>query len=317
MARMYKRTVAAIGIGSNSVRLLVAFPKPGGIIPRERLETVTRLGSYDSGKRGERLLKPQAINDTLAATRRFAAYAVQVGAGLVGVVATEAVRTAANRGELTALIEEAVGLPVTIISGEREAALGWLAVSFGHVERPGEPLLVIDVGGGSADLSEGAAGSDRPRSVTSLKVGGRTLTDRFGLDGAVGPAYLRSVLTTLSAELHPQVAGLPRLQPAPRQAIVIGGTASTLLEILWSAADDDFGEGDLLINRGWLAGKLEWFSGMEASERIRAGVPASRADVIVGGGAILLALLDAWGLHEFYASQRNILDGFLSWAHGG
>src|SRR6476659_10222755 len=129
---MEARLLAAIGIGSNSVRLLVAEVVVGHARAVERLETVTRLGSYEVGEGGVALLREEAVRDTRAAASTLAQHARERGAKLVGVIATEAVRAAASRGELMGPLERELGMAVTVIGQVEEAGLGWHAISMGY-----------------------------------------------------------------------------------------------------------------------------------------------------------------------------------------
>ena len=296
------RRVALIGIGSNSVRLLVA----DGTEPVERDEAVTRLSAYEAAPTGERLLAGSAIRDTLAAASRFASRAATLQAHLIAIIATEAVRAASNREELTESIEHELGLPVKIISGEEEALLGWRAVSSAYANT-GSTTGVTDIGGGSTDISVGSPGSPAPDVVSSIKLGSRGVTRLFGLDTPTDTSRLASTISTLMQELEPQVAVLPR----PGLAIVIGGTADVLADISSYGSGSLYPTHDSLIDRNWLQEWLEGISGLNLAERATQGVPQDRADIIVAGGAILLSLLQVWGLEEFYTSRRNILDGFI------
>ncbi len=294
--------IALIGIGSNSVRLLVA----DGPEVIECDEAVTRLAGYETTPTGERLLTGSAIRDTLAAATGFARHAGALGADLIAVIATEAVRVASNREELTTPLELELGLPVKIISGEEEALLGWRAIASGYAGT-GSTLAVIDIGGGSTDISVGSPGSPAPEVVRSIKLGSRTVTQLFGLDSPLGTDKLASVISTLRQELSPQID----IHPQPALAVVIGGTADVLASVSSYASGALYPTQDALIDRNWLHEWLESMSGLDLPERAAEGVPEDRADIIVAGGAMLLSLLDTWDLNEFYTSRRNILDGLL------
>jgi len=295
--------VALIGIGSNSIRLLIA----DGSEVLKRGEIVTRLAGYETAPTGEKLLADSAISDTIAAASSFSHRARALGAPLIAVIATEAMRAASNREELTTPLERELGIPVKIISGDEEALLGWRAVASAYASA-GSTIGVIDIGGGSTDISIGSPSSPRPEAVRSIKLGSRTVMQLFGLDTPIDTIRLASVITTLKQELAPQVD----LQPQPALAIVIGGTADVLTSISSYASGVLYPTQDALIDRNWLQEWLESISGLDLSERVADGVPKDRADIIVAGGAILLSLLDTWGLDEFYTSRRNILDGLLA-----
>lgn len=296
--------LAAIGIGSNSVRLLIAL-EGERLSAVERLDTVTKLAAYSSGPGGALLLSEESIRDSCAAASTFAHHAWEQGARLLGVVATEAVRAAANGGELIRTLERELGVPVCGISGDLEAALGWQPLSY--IYEPGIYLGVIDIGGGSTDLSVGRAAYPHPDAVVSLSVGARTLTQKLGLDRPVAAAEIASALSTAASELGPRAAAL---NPRPRVGVVIGGTAGVLAEMYqaWSGQDNG---APPLIDRTWLENWVQQIAALDLHERALSGVPLPLTDIVVAGGVILLTLLDTWNLGQFYVSERNILDGFI------
>lgn len=306
------RRLALIGIGSNSTRLLIATRVDGEIRVLGRGERVTRLAGYRIMPDGRALLTEEAIAATLGAATTFAERAHQLGATLSGVVATEAVRAASNSGELTQALEQQLGTPVKILSGEEEARFGWTAVasSSAFLAAGGEETTigVIDIGGGSTDLSVGYSGHEKPESVLSLNTGGRTVMSRFGLQRVIERTTLMGTMSSLNIEIARRVSAL---RPAAQAAIVIGGTAAVFAALRSKTAGDGALAGDTLIDGMWLDLQLKKLSLIDVAGRVAMGVPEDRADVIVAGAAILLIVLQAWGLTECYASERNILDGYI------
>ena len=298
--------LAAIGIGSNSVRLLLADTGQGQFSAIERMETVTRLAAYRTAQSDRPLLTAEAIENTLAAVDNFAHHAWERGARLVGVVATEAVRSAGNRRELTDGVEKALGIEVTVLDGEEEARLGWQTVAAGY--EPGAALAVIDIGGASTGIAVGTGGSLDPDEAESIRIGGRTLGQSFHLDEPLGPGMLGSIIGNLEAEWGRKAGAM---RPTPEICVVIGGTATVLAAARHNSLDGDSWT-DAIADRGWLGDWLERVAVLSRKGREGAGVPAAYTDIIVGGGAILLVLLDAWGLGHFYVSERNILDGYIA-----
>ena len=302
--------VAVIGIGSNSVRMLIVErdEHSGYATAPQRMEGVTRLAGYALTDGGYRL-QDKAMDDTVGVAASFVRQARERGAALVGVIATEAVRAASNRDELVARLEGELGLPVRIISGEEEARLGWRAVASAASMQhdSGVALGVIDIGGGSTDLSAGFVDADRPQSVVSIQMGSRTAMQRFGLDRPIELSKLWGTLAAVSIEIAPQAASL---DPKPEIAVVIGGTANVLARVSQALAVNA-SAGDAIIERDWLARWVPRMSLLDKAGRVAQGVPADRADVIVAGAVILLSLLEAWGIQQFSVCERNILDGFL------
>lgn len=191
MNNAHSRRVAAIGVGSNSVRLLIAEGSGGRLSALERLETVTRLASFREASGGAPYLSDESIGKTWATVNNFAQHAWECDATLLGVIATESVRAAANRSSLIDPLERDLGIPVTVISSEEEAMLGWQAIASSY--ETSAHLGVIDIGGASSDLSVGRADSPEPQDVTSVKLGSRTLMRQFNLDQPTQPSQLAGV----------------------------------------------------------------------------------------------------------------------------
>jgi exopolyphosphatase/guanosine-5'-triphosphate,3'-diphosphate pyrophosphatase len=303
---------ALIGIGSNSTRLHIAERENNSVQVVERGEVVTRLAGYKVMADGRVMLTPDAIGATLEAAVGFARLANERGARLRGVIATEAVRAASNSEEVTEALERELGIPVRIISGAEEAALGWGAVASPALPyaAPDSPLGVIDIGGGSSDLSVGYSEHASPESVISIEMGGRTVMRRFGLDRHIERTKLMGTMAGLNVELGRRAASL---RPKPETAVVIGGTAS-VLAALYKGAKSSASQGeDVLIDVTWLDEQLKEMSLLGVEGRVALGVPADRADIIVAGVAILLTILNIWGVMQCYVSERNILDGYLQY----
>jgi exopolyphosphatase/guanosine-5'-triphosphate,3'-diphosphate pyrophosphatase len=297
---------AAIGIGSNSIRFLVAHRRERGISAVRRAEVVTRLAGYKLSADDASLLDQSAIEETLGAVRRFVAEAREIEATLKGIIATEAVRAAANREELTSLVEHEAGVPVTVISGEEEARLGWLAVTSDYPDSEG-PVGVLDVGGGSSDLSIGDPGDVLPQSVLSLPLGAHTAMKRYDLDKRIEYSKTIGIIASLGIELYDAASAM---QPRPESGIIIGGTAQVLMNV-YDTLEGSKPDAVTSFERDWLARNVVRLAALDHAGRVEKGVPESKADIAVAGGAILLVLLDAWGLQKFYVSERSILDGYL------
>src|SRR5882672_10270078 len=142
---------AVIDVGTNSVKLLVADVSGHEVQPVWEESKQTRLGRgfYETHR-----LQPDAIDATAKAVAQFSEIAKKNQAGSIRVVATSAARDTINPGELSSAIETASGLKMEIISGEQEA--DW--VFQGVTSDPAlarEPLLLLDVGGGSTEIIAG------------------------------------------------------------------------------------------------------------------------------------------------------------------
>src|SRR5258708_8419684 len=166
-------TFAAVDIGSNSVRLKIARLQSGRLRPIHEDREVTRLGegAFRSG-----FLTPESMAETVKVLRRFHRATQQMVADTVRVVATSALRDARNSQAFLEWVKSATGWKVEIISGVEEARLIHLGlISSPRIDR--SPTLMIDLGGGSCELTVTQGG--HIRDAVSLPLGAVRLTDEF------------------------------------------------------------------------------------------------------------------------------------------
>ncbi len=293
---------ATIDIGTNSVLLLVAERGADGTFTplAERME-ITRLGR---GVDRTGLLAREALDDTLAAVRELAAEARSLGAREVVATATSAARDARNGHELIDGARES-GVPVEIISGEREAMLSWSAVAR-EWSRHGEPLAVVDIGGGSTELIVGAGESFSFRK--SFDLGSVRLTERH----VRGDPPSAAALAELKAALASALAGVPRIDPATR-VVGIAGTFTTLCTVAEAIEPYDVtrvhGRVMSLAQLDDVAGRLAALP--LSMRRELPGLAPKRADVIVAGAHLAAALVRALGATEVTIGDRGVRWGYL------
>jgi len=272
--------VAAIDLGTNTTRLLVADVEDGRVEELHRETRITRLGEGVEA-RGRLLPLPIArVRNALSDYRRTAE---SLGAERTLLVATSAVRDADNGEAFLGEIEWGYGFVTQLLSGDEEAEL--MRRGIGAVD-PG--TLIVDIGGGSTELVLGDFQS-------SLPMGSVRFTERYGEDVEASTVATRALL--------------PELEPA--SAIGVAGTITTLaaLDLGLDEYDRKRVHGHVLTREGAQA-QLERLAALPLEERRR--VPAldpERAPVIVAGAAILVAILDAYGLGSIEASERGLLHG--------
>ena len=168
--------LAAIDIGSNSVRLLVAEALRGGnyrILDEER--EPTRLGRSVSS---QGRLDDESMDRTVAALRTFKEIATGFQVTRLRTIATCAVRESRNGPEFCRRVREEVGLEVEVISGEREARLAFSSVQHAF-DLSGRNTIVADIGGGSTEIV--FATGNLIESIFSTPLGAVRLTEQFGL----------------------------------------------------------------------------------------------------------------------------------------
>lgn len=287
--------VAAVDLGTNSTRLLVADVEDGRLVEVVRRLTITRLGE---GVDERRRLLPAPIARVRNCLTGYRREAEELGATRTLAIATSAVRDAENGEAFLGEIEWSYGFATRLLDGQEEAAMMVRGVASGR-ERL-EDALVVDIGGGSTELV--LVPRSGPPSSTSLDVGCVRLTERFlrsdppsheELEAAA--AHVRSLLPELHA----------------RTAIGVAGTVTTLATLDLGLAEYDPGRTHgHCIPRDVVKRELARLSSLTLEERLRVpGIEPGRAEVIVGGVIVLRELLDAYGLDEIEVSERDILHG--------
>jgi exopolyphosphatase/guanosine-5'-triphosphate,3'-diphosphate pyrophosphatase len=280
--------VAAVDLGTNSTRLLVADVEDGRVEEVERRLEITRLGE---GVDRRRLLRPTAIARVRNCLVEYRRAAESLGAERILAVATSAVRDAENGEAFLGEIEWSYGFSTRLLGGDEEALLTFRGVA---AEREvAEGTLVVDIGGGSTELILG--GAQGVESHASLDIGCVRLTERFGEDVDACAAHVGSVL--------------PRLDV--RQAIGVAGTVTALAALDLGLVDYEpqrvHGH---RLSRDGVVRQLERLAALPLEERRRVpGLEPERAPVIVAGAVILREVLDRYGREEIEASERDILDG--------
>src|SRR5437868_921903 len=166
-------TFAAVDIGSNSVRLKIARLKGRRLVEVHEDREVTRLGEsvFRTG-----FLSPEAMAETIKVLRRFHRAAQRLGTDSVRVVATSALRDARNSRAFLEWVRSATGWDVEIISGLEEARLIHLGL-VSSSKLTSSPVLLVDLGGGSCELTISAQG--HIRETVSLPLGAVRLTNEF------------------------------------------------------------------------------------------------------------------------------------------
>ncbi|HPT84355.1 MAG TPA: hypothetical protein PLM25_10720 [Limnochordia bacterium] len=293
---------AALDVGTNSVRLLVAESTAQGLRPVRRAMRIVRLGEgVDAAGR----LNAQAVERTLQALEELKNL---IPPGVpVAAFATSAVRDAKNGQEFARLVEERLGFPLEILSGEREAELSFAGAvwSLRELKLP-EPITVVDVGGGSTEIYTGL-GTGELLGGGSSQVGAVRMLERF----ITAHPLLSSEQLAMEAEIRRLLAPLAERSRAlgPRSLVAVGGTATSLAAILQKLAEysDEkvTGYAFSLEDLGRIYGQLGRLS-LEERRQIPA-LQAGREDVIVCGAAILVQAAELLGFRKLYTSAWDLL----------
>lgn len=292
---------AIVDVGSNSVRLFLC-EGVGRDGPRgDRFTTITSLkrgAGADGALAGDAIRR---LDDCLA---DFGGRADRAGARWGMALGTSAVRDAPNRAEVADLVARRLGLPLTVLSGEQEAALAFAGARIA-VPRPGS-VLVTDPGGASTEL---VRGGDRPAAAISVQLGGVRTTEAFLRTDPPTAAEIDAMSREIRRVLDDAVARIGGPVRPEEPVVGVAGTVTTLAAIAAGRYDPGLVHGRVL-TRGQVAGILSRLAGMPLA--VRRGVPGlepARAPAIVAGAAVVLAVMDAVGARELTVSERDLLDG--------
>jgi exopolyphosphatase/guanosine-5'-triphosphate,3'-diphosphate pyrophosphatase len=309
--------LASIDMGTNSTRLLVADSDGGGpagpLTTVERHMHITRLGQ---GVNSTRRLHPDAIQRTLAVLRKYRDVMDATGVAGVRATATSAARDSANRDELLGPATEILGTTVELLSGEDEGRLTFLGATTG-LEAPG-PHLVVDIGGGSTELIVGTGvppgGRDAPdvSGVMSIDVGCVRLTEAWLHSDPPAPEELSQAISVVQAYLDDVDRDLPGAGAA-RTLVGVAGTVTTVAAVEIGLAEYD---PEVLhhfrLSREAAEDVFRTLATEKAADRRHnPGLEPARVDVIVGGAAVLVAILRHWAFDEMIVSEADILDGLI------
>ena len=299
---MSRPVVAAIDCGTNSTRLLVT----DGSRAVERLMRITRLGE---GVDGTGRLSPDAIARTVSVLREFRSAMDRDGVQAVRMSATSAVRDASNREQFMAAAEDVVGIRPEVLSGMEEGRLAFAGAT-AELDPSNGPFLVVDIGGGSTEL---VVGRDEPVGVESMDVGCVRITEKFLHHDPPRPEELSDALMEVRDQLEDAVRAVPELNDA-QQMIGLAGTVTTVAAVELGLTEYDRDR----IHHFWLtrAAAEDVFRTLATESRAsrlgNPGLEEARADVIVGGCVVLVAVLRYFDLSGCLVSESDILDGLAS-----
>jgi exopolyphosphatase / guanosine-5'-triphosphate,3'-diphosphate pyrophosphatase len=292
---------AAIDCGTNSTRLLVG----DGTETDVRLMRITRLGAgVDAGGR----LAPDAIGRVLDCLREYRS--VMDGFDLAGtrLVATSAVRDAANRDDFFGPAAEIVGVEPELLSGDDEGELSFLGAT-SELDVIDGPFLVVDIGGGSTEF---AYGTDRCESTISIDVGCVRMTEQFLHGDPPAPDELSSCLQVLEIHWDDVLREIPHAAEAAT-FVGLAGTVSTVAAIeLGIDGHDRDRIHHLELSKAAVEDVFRTLATEPLADRVHnPGLERERADVIVGGCCVLVSIMRVFGFDRCLVSESDILDGLV------
>jgi len=290
---------AAVDLGSNSFRLHVGHYDGDAIRVIKSARDPIRLGA---GLDRDGMLTPQAMRVATESLARFAAVLGAYELDAVRVVATNTLRIARNAAAFLPEAERAIGYPIEIISGEEEGRLIYLGVAC-SLANPGERRLVLDIGGGSTELIVGK-GLDI-LTVESFSTGTVPQSDGFFIDGRIDAASFDAAIMSARGYFE-DAAPLYKAQVWDSAY----GSSGTLRSISEAIARNNLGDGTLtLASLDALKARLIRFGSIGAIQL--AGMKPDRAPVLVGGLAILIAVMQELDVAAMQPIEAGLRMGVL------
>ena len=296
--------LAGIDLGTNSFRLLVAEMNDAQSL-REigSAKEITRLGEGFSTRKA---VLPSAVERSVATLKRFKEMLQKYRVDDLIVVGTSAVREAENRDAFLNEVKRQTGFDVQVISGEEEALCTFLGVNL-VIQNQTEPMLVIDIGGGSTEFI-GAEG-DTPNFLLSTELGVVHLTEKYLRSDPPTPEELKSVRLAIDKVIKPIGYHFP-----PKGLLV--GTAGSITTL--AAIDQRMTVYDpqkinrYPLSRASLERIFKDLSVMPLEQRRKTlGLEKGREDIILTGALILLAVMELFGYDPVYVSDYGLREGVL------
>ena len=297
--------VAALDIGTNSIRLLKAEILEGKLISGPKELNMTRIGE---GVNETGMLSEAGMTRSVEALVDFNQKAIDWGAKHIFALATSAVRDAGNRQDFLNRVKKACGLEIEVISGDHEARIGYLGVLAGLESIEGN-ILVIDVGGGSTELIVGDASGIK--FVHSANVGAVRMTGKHIKSDPISEREYRAVKQDI-ADITKQV--IVQLTEHPiSKAVGIGGTATTLGAMkLEMEAYDRYKIQNSCLSISEIEKINEKLKNLNIKERqTLKGLQPKRADIILAGAMVIEHVLTSINVENMFVSDFDNLEGCL------
>ncbi len=306
------RHYAALDLGTNNCRLLIARPATHGFTVIDAFSRIVRLGE---GLAATGQLSDAAIDRTIAALGICADKLRRRNVTLARSVATEACRRASNGAAFIERVYQETGIALDIISAEEEARLAVLGCHI-LIEPGDDPALVFDIGGGSTEVVLIDTRDPVPRVLDwySAPWGVVSLTESVGSGDtpearAVTYARMRDIVATSFAGF---AARLPKNVRQPR-LLGTSGTVTTLASVFLALDRYDRSAIDgLIVPATAMRAISADLAGKSISERaLLPCIGTERADLVVAGCAILETIMDMWPAERLGVADRGIREGIL------
>lgn len=300
------KKIAAIDIGTNSMRLMLCEIVGNSIAKKEKELIVTRIGK-DLSKTGQ--ITEKSFIRNIEALKYFKNKADRYGAEDVITIATSAVRDASNGEAFADAAKSQAGVNVSIISGEDEAELGISGVMSG-IEDYGNSILVIDIGGGSTELILGS--KDKIDYSVSIAAGSVRMTEQFVTGNPINNEDIINLKNRLN-ELFKEPLEYLSTKRIDR-IIAIGGTATTTAAIFHGL---NIYKPEIVhntvVNIDFINSTFKMLKEMALQDRYEVkGLQKERADVFPAGLYIMQHIIESLKKESLTVSENDNLEGIVS-----
>ena len=299
-------TLAAIDCGTNSTRLLISEGQGRQRRTLDRQMTITRLGH---GVASSGRLDDDAIARTTAALESYRSAMDAHGVTAVRATATSAARDAANADRFFDAAEAALGARPELLSGQEEGELSFAGAT-AELDPADGPFLVVDIGGGSTECM---VGGERLEVVRSFDLGCVRTTEAHFETDPPEPEALSNAIAEAADWFNDLLSEEPTVRSA-RQAVGLAGTITTVAAVEIGLLEwDRDAIHHFRLTRAAAEDVFRTLATEPLADRLHnPGLDPGRADVIVGGCCILVALLRTLDLEELLVSEADILDGLVA-----
>ena len=297
------KAFAAIDIGTNSTNLLIV-DIDGHELARE--VHITRLGE---GVTITKQLSDDAMTRTLQRLGEYKSLIDHYGVESMRVVATEACRQASNAAVFLKAVHAMIGVNPELLSGHDEGRLTYRGALDGFASNE-ERTIVIDIGGGSTEIMIGVTQLEH---VASIPIGAVVITEKELHHDPPRPEELTNAIGLATDFVEDAIRECPDIRDATR-IIGVAGTIITIASVeLGLHAFDATQLHGMVLTRGAVEDVFRTLATESLADRLHnPGLPAQRADIIVGGCCVLVAIMRKLHLNSIAVSTCNILDGIAS-----
>jgi exopolyphosphatase/guanosine-5'-triphosphate,3'-diphosphate pyrophosphatase len=296
---------AAIDIGTNSIRLLISEYEGSEFHILERRMEITRIGKNLNFSKN--ILKKSA-DTTSEVLQKYNLLMQEHGVERYRAVGTSAVRKAANSGWFITYIKNNTGIEIEKITGEEEAWLSFQGAS--SALKTGSRIMVIDIGGGSTEFIQGNRDMELDFNE-SIDIGSVSLSERFIKSDKPTHSELKDLQGYIKDRIRPVIN---KVEVKDGLALVgVAGTITTIAAIDLKLEKYDSEKIHNHVLKGNRVNNIyHLLCGLTLKERRRVrGLQPERADIIIGGVAVLIEIMNLLEIELLTVSEQDILDGII------